>query len=232
MGKGGSTPGVSPAVSTGITNDVAAETSLANQWDQNAASLFGLVEPGLVQSENYYQSLASGQPGAISRAIAPQAQQIAQASEGAKANILANAPAGGEKNLALENVDVNRGAAVGSAASGAVQSANQSLGTLASQGIGEAESGAGIASSALGTAISGEGTLGGLQLQGQQLQMEQKGQQLGVLGSLAGDATQLGTSGTFGGAAKGAGGAAKGAGSDAALTDAVKGGMVASEVAA
>jgi hypothetical protein len=35
--------------------------------------------------------------------------------------------------------------------------------------------------------------LGGLQLQSQQIQAEQKGSSMGLLGSLAGDATSLGT---------------------------------------
>ena len=139
------------------------------------------------------ETLAAGDPGSIQRAVAPQAQQIAQAAQGADANIMANAPAGGEKNLALEQVDVNRGAQIGNATSGAVQSAYQSLGNLAGQTIPEALGGQSAASGSLSAGISGFGTLGGLQLQSQQLQMEQKGQELGAFGSLGGDAAQLGT---------------------------------------
>jgi len=122
------------------------------------------------------------------RAIAPQAQQINQAATGARSNIMANAPAGGEKNLALEQVDVNRAGGVASTATGAVQSANSSLGQLAGQGIGESISAAGTGIGALSSGDTALSSLGGLQLQGQQIQMEQKGQQLGALASLAGDA--------------------------------------------
>jgi hypothetical protein len=149
--------------------------------------------PALTQATNYYENLASGDPGSIMRAIAPQAQQINQATTGAISNIQANDPAGGEKNLAIEQAQLGRAGGIASTATGAVQSANQSLGQLSGQGISGAQSGESLATSGLGTGIQGFGTLGGLQLQSQQLQMEQKGQELGAFGGLAGDASQLGS---------------------------------------
>lgn len=190
MGKG-STPGPSQQVTAGETADQNALASLIGQQTQQSNQLFNLSEPGLVQAENFYQTLASGDPGSIMRATAPEAQQTAQATSGARANIMANDPAGGEKNLALEQTDINRGAQIASTASGASLGANNALGQLAGQGIGESQQGASLASSAAGQSLSGWNSLGGLQLQGQQLQMEQKGQELGAFGSLAGDATML-----------------------------------------
>jgi hypothetical protein len=204
MGKG-STPGPSQQVTSGETADQSALAALVGQQTQQSNTLFNLTEPGLVQSENFYESLASGDPGAIMRATAPTAQAANQAATGAKANIMANDPAGGEKNLALEQADLGRASSIASTASSASLGANNALGSLAGQGIGESQQGAGIASSALGTSLSGWQGLGSLQLQGQQLQMEQKGQQLGSLGALAGDASSIGAAGASG---KGAGKAA------------------------
>jgi hypothetical protein len=151
-----------------------------------------MTEPGLVQSEDFYQNLASGDPAAIMKAIAPTAQAASSSAAGAKANIEANSPAGGEKNLALEQVDVNRGAQVSQAASGATLAAPNALGQIAGQGIGEGISSAGAATGSLSAANQGFGQMQSQQFQGQQLQMEQKGQTLGALGGLAGDATMLG----------------------------------------
>jgi hypothetical protein len=191
MGKGN--VGVSPSVSNGLLSDENALVSLAGQQAGNSQQLFNLAEPGLQTAENYYSTLASGDPGAIMRAIAPTAQAANQAAQGASSNIMANAPAGGEKNLALEQVDVNRGAQIASTASGATTGAPNALATLAGQGIGESTAAAGTGISGLSAGASALSSLGGLQLQGQQLQMEQKGQELGAFGGLAGDASQLGT---------------------------------------
>jgi hypothetical protein len=192
MGKGGSV-GVSPSVSNGLLSDENALVSLAGQQAGNSQQLFNLTEPGLQTAENYYSQLATGDPGSVMRAIAPTAQAANQAAQGASSNIMANAPAGGEKNLALEQVDVNRGAQIASTASGATTGAPNALATLAGQGIGESTAAAGTGISGLSAGASALSSLGGLQLQGQQLQMEQKGQELGAFGGLAGDASQLGT---------------------------------------
>jgi hypothetical protein len=193
LGKG-STGQVNPQVQAGELANQTALTQIAGEQEQNAQQLYNLTEPGLVQSENFYQSLASGSPAAIMRAIAPAAQQTAQASAGAKANILANDPAGGEKNLALESVDVNRGAQIASSASGATLAAPNALGQLAGQGIGESISSGSAATGSLSASNQGYNNLQNQYFQGQQLQMQQKGQTLGAAGGLAGDATQLGSS--------------------------------------
>lgn len=197
MGKGSPTSNlnaVSPQVQQGELANSTALTQIAGQQAQNAEQLYNLTEPGLVTAENQYQKLASGDPAAIMQAIAPTAQQSSQAAAGAKSNIIANDPAGGEKNLALEMTDVNRGAQIASAASGATLAAPNALGQLAGQGIGLGQGAVGQATGALGSANSSLSSLQGLENQGVQLQMQQKGQTLGAVGGLAGDATQLGSS--------------------------------------
>jgi len=192
-------------VQSGIAKAENALAGLVTQETGQAQQLFDLTMPGLSLAEEHYQRLASGDPGEIMRAIAPVAQQTAQATAGAKSNIMANSAPGGEKNLALEMTDVNRGAQIASAASGTALSAPKSLGALAGQGISAAQSGEGLAGSSLSSELSGWSSLGGLQLEGQQIAAEQKGQSLGMFGSLAGDAASVGGKGAAGkGAGKGA----------------------------
>jgi hypothetical protein len=146
--------------------------------------LFNTTAPGLATAENFYGQLASGDPYAIARAAAPQTQQIAQSTAGAKQNIMNNAPAGGEKALALEQADVSQGAQVGNVTSGAVSGSYNALAQLAGQGVGESISAAGTGISGFNSANQGLGQLGNLQIQ-------QKGAQLGALTSLGGDAASL-----------------------------------------
>jgi hypothetical protein len=189
VGKGG---GFTPdTISQGMTADSNALVKLATQQGDNANKLFNLAEPGLATTENYYETLASGDPGAIMRAIAPTAQQSTEAATGAKSNIMANAPAGGEKNLALEMTDVNRAAQISKTASGATTGAPNALGQLAAQGVGESISSAGTGISGLSASSSTLSSLGNYEIEQQKLQMEQKGQALGAFGSLAGDAAGL-----------------------------------------
>lgn len=183
MGK--SAQGLSPAVQSGELANADALTTIAQQSASNSQLLFNQTEPGLQTAENFYGALATGSPSAISTATAPQVQQITQATQGAKQNILNNAPAGGEKNLALENADVSQGAEVGKVTSGAVAGSYNALAQLAGQGVGESISGTSNAISGYNSANQGLGQLG-------QLQIEQKGAQLGALTSLAGDAATVG----------------------------------------
>jgi hypothetical protein len=159
-------------------------TQIAQGQAANAEQLYKVAEPGFQTAESFYSDLATGDPGAIMRAISPAAQQVNQASAGAKENILATAPAGGEKNLALEMTDVNKGAQVGSLASSGYTGSFNALGQLAGQGVGESISAAGAGTGAYSAGSSSLAALGGLNLQDKQLQMEQKGQSLGGFGSL------------------------------------------------
>lgn len=203
MGKGSSSPGPSAPVTTGLQNDENALVGIASQQAQNAQQLYNTAEPGFQTAEAFYSALASGDPGAISRAIAPEAQQINQEKTGAQKNILATAPAGGEKNLALEMADVNAGSEVGKAAGGAYTGSFNALGALAGQGVGESTASAGAATSAYSAGGTQLSSLGNLQIEGQQLQMEQKGQELGAFSSLASTGAELGTAGILGGAGGG-----------------------------
>lgn len=160
-------------------------TQIAQQSSANSQTLFNQTEPGLLSAENFYGAIQTGAPSAIATAISPAVQQISQATAGAKQNIMNNAPAGGEKNLALEQADVSQGAQVGQAATGSYLNSANALAQLAGQGVGESISSTGNAVSGYNSANQGLGQLG-------QLQIQQKGAQLGALTSLGGDAATLG----------------------------------------
>ncbi len=158
---------------------------LAQQQQGNANQLFQTAFPGVQQAEQFYGSLASGSPSAIATAISPATQQISAATTGAKANILNNAPAGGEKTLALEQADVSQGAQVGQAATGSFLNSFSALGALGGQNIGQSISAAGTGISGLSTANQGAYNNANLSIQ-------QKGAQLGALSSLGQDAATVG----------------------------------------
>lgn len=191
MGKGASNL-TSEAQSAQIA-DSASLVQLAQGQAANANQLFQASMPGFNTAESFYSALAGGDPYAIARTLAPQAQQISTASAGARQNILQNGPAGGEKNLALEQVNVNQGAQVGSTASQAFLNAPNALASLAGQGVGESQSAAGLGISGLSSANTGYGNVA-------QQSIQQKGNSLGAFSSLGSDAA------TVGGAALGAGG--------------------------
>src|SRR5208337_2255166 len=91
-----------------------------------------------------------------------------------------------EKNLALEQVEQQRGAAVGSTASQAYLNAPNALANLAGQGIQQSISSAGTGIGAYSAGTTALGTLGNQQLEEQQISAQQKGSSFGALSNLGG----------------------------------------------
>lgn len=176
---------MSSGVTEGEQKNSDALTAIAQQQNQRSDQLFQEANPGFKQAESFYGSLSTGDPGKIAQAISPAVQQIGQATAGAKQNIMNNAPSGGEKNLALEQADVQQGAQVGQAATGSYLNSFNALAQLAGQGTGESISSAGTAISGYNSANQGLNQLGNQQIQ-------QKGAQLGALTSLGSDAATVG----------------------------------------
>lgn len=191
-GKGTQTP--SPEVTNALSSNINALTQIAGTEEGNAQTLFSLVEPGLVQSEDWAQQVMSGDPGAIMKALAPATQQISQATTGAIKNIENTTAPGGEKNLAIENAQTSEGAQIGSTAASAVANAPTMLANLASGGISESTGLANTAVGATGAATTAAGTMGSEQLQEQQIQAQNKGSGLGALVGLAGAGAEVGSS--------------------------------------
>jgi hypothetical protein len=187
---GGKSSGVSESVQQGELANSTALTQIAEQQASNANQLYQLTEPGLQQSEDFYQTLAAGNPNAIMKAIAPTAQAANESAAGARSNIMANSPAGGEKNLALEATDVNRGSTIAKTISSATTGSYDKLGQLAGQGVGESISAAGTGIQGLGTANQGLSALGQQQLESQQINAQEKGNMLGAVTGLGGSVTK------------------------------------------
>lgn len=182
-GKGGNQP--SKDVQQGMQANQNALVKLAEGQAHHGDQLYDLTEPGLQTAEERYQSMASGDPAALMRAINPAVNQIGEATTGERRNILENSPAGGERNLALEMADVNAGSQIGGLASQAYINAPNALGSLAGQGVGESISATGTGIGGYNSANSSLADLG-------KIQTEQKGGILGALGSLANAGATLG----------------------------------------
>lgn len=192
MGKGGSSAtATDPAIQQGMLANSTALVDIAKQQSDNSKELFNLTEPGLKTAEDFYSTLASGDPAAILKATAPVAQQTAQSAAGAKSSILANSPQGGERNLALEEVDVNRGAINSKAAAGSVLGAPNALAALSGQGVGESIAAAGTGISGISSSNQGLLGLGNLNLGQEQIKAEEKGNFLAAMGEGAKAAATL-----------------------------------------
>jgi hypothetical protein len=152
---GGTAKGQSQQATAGELANSTALTSIAQDANARSGQLFNTSFPGFQSAENFEQTLSSGDPYAIARAVAPADQQITAATTGARQNILNNSPAGGEKNLALEQTAVNQGAQTGAVASQGYLNSFNSLAQLAGSGIGLGNSATNSAISGLGTANSG-----------------------------------------------------------------------------
>lgn len=182
MGGGGKSQDPQLEASQSHLADVTA--ALGQQQGAQSQQLFNLAFPGLQQTSNFEQALASGSPDLIAKVTAPAAQQVQEATAGAKKNILQNAPAGGERNLALQEADVNQGAKIGQIASSGFLSAFPALAKLGGQGVGLGQSAAGTATSALSSASQDYGNIINENIQ-------QKGQTLGAIGAGVGDVTSM-----------------------------------------
>jgi hypothetical protein len=160
-------------------------TSLLQQQGSQSQQLFNQSFPGIQTADQFYQALASGSPNLIAAVTAPAAQQISQATAGAKQNILSTAPAGGERNLALQQADVSQGAQLGALASQGYTGSFNALAQLGGQGVG-------LGQGAAGTAISAGNAAGNQwsNIVGENVQ--QKGATLGAISGAASDAATVG----------------------------------------
>lgn len=188
---GGKQQGIPNSTLSAQTSDATALTRIAEQQNQRAGTLFDIGLPGVKQAEQFYGSLSTGDPFQLARATAPATQEITKATESAKANILANAPPGGEKNLALEQAELQRGAAVGDVATKGYLGSFNALASLGGQNIQQSTGAAGTGISALGTGGNILANLGNQQLENAKFQAEQKGAAMGGIASMAGDAAQI-----------------------------------------
>lgn len=153
------------------------QIDLAKQSDSRSQQLYNLTEPGIGLAENFYKSLASGDPSKLQQATAPATEQIAKSYQAAKENIMDNTPRGGAKDLALEQTDISKAGAIGSTQANAFLSSFPALASLGGQGVGLSINEVTQALSAFSGASSSNQAAG-------QMEGAGKAQTLGFLGSL------------------------------------------------
>ena len=141
--------------------------------------LFGMALPGLQQAETYYGTLASGDPNALARANAPAVQAITKSTDSAKKNIMQDNPRGGERNLALEEADLSKGAQIGQLETGSYLSSFGSLASLGGQNVGQGTSAASSGLQGMNAAANQYGQI-------QQINAQNKAQTMGMGSDIAG----------------------------------------------
>jgi hypothetical protein len=148
------------------------------------STLFNMALPGLEQSEAYYGKLASGDPNALARANAPAVQAITQSSDSAKKNIMQDNPRGGERNLALEEADLSKGAQIGQLETGSYTSSFGSLAGLGGQNVGQGTSAQSSGMQGMNAAANQYGQI-------QQINAQNKAQTMSSISDVAGMATSF-----------------------------------------
>jgi hypothetical protein len=149
------------------------------QSAEQGSTLFNMALPGLEQAESYYGKLSTGSPQALATANAPAIQSITAASDSAKKNIIQDHPRGGERNLALEEADISKGAEISKLTTGSYTNSFSSLAGLGGQNVSQGTAATGTGLQGMNAAANQFGNL-------QQLNNEQKATQLGFITSLAG----------------------------------------------
>jgi hypothetical protein len=149
-----SKPTSSAADSTAISNLANQMSATGAQQTQEGSQLFNLALPGLEQSEAYYNKLGSGDPQALARANAPAIAGITQATNSAKAGIVQDNPRGGERNLALEEADLSKGAQIGNLTTSSYAQSFPSMASLGGQNVSQGTAATGVGLQGMGAAAN------------------------------------------------------------------------------
>lgn len=167
------------------------QLDLANKQQATSDKVLGVVEPGLQTAENYYASLATGDPTKIMSAIGPAVAQIGSQTEQSKNAIKSTTPRGGAQDLALAEADISKAGQVGNLQTQAYTGSFPALAQLF-------QGGAGISVSQIANAIASAQGAASTTAQVGQEQAQGKATTMGFLGSLAGGAGEAAGGGAFG----------------------------------
>ena len=170
------------------------QVKLAKTQDARAEQLFNLEMPSFKTAMNYYETLASGDPAALARAVAPASNQIALNTAATKQEIRDTLPRGGAEQLAEAEASISGAAQRGQLTSSAYLSAFPALANLG-EGLG------GLSISNVNSAISAFSGASSSNEAAGQMQEAQKEAQLGFIGGLAQDAATIGATVLTAGAA-------------------------------
>jgi len=157
------------------------QLQLAQQQQAQSDKTLGVVSPGLQTAEDYYASLATGDPTKIMSAIGPAVSQIGSQTQQAKTQIQQSTPRGGAQDLALAEADISKAGQVGNLETQSYTGAFPALASLF-------QGGAGISVSQIANAIaSAQGASQTTAAVGQE-QASAKASTMGMFGSMAGAA--------------------------------------------
>lgn len=163
---------------SGLAADAGMTGATGSKSSAQGSQLYGESQPGFNQALHYYSDLASGNPAAIQKAIAPAVNNIDQQFNREQQASQYNRARGGAEGDLNRSVSNARSAAVGNAE---LTTANQAPGQLASisgQGLG-------ISQEALSNAISAFANAGYLNQGLAQQQSQGKASTMGALSSIA-----------------------------------------------
>lgn len=184
-----------------------------NTQNQLTQSQISTQQAATAQSQQEYQqqqaleapaisfntALASGDPSAVMKALAPQLTGISQATAANKENILESTGPGAARDVALSQNALNQGNQTASLEANAELQAPNTLANI----------GAGLGSNslqALGASINAGGAASSANQVSINAAEQSKASTLGFLGTLAGAGTSLATGGLFSGGGGGGGG--------------------------
>lgn len=171
MGGGGDTQKQQTALSK-------QQVAQGEQSQKHSSQLFDTTYPWLQKSGQYFSGIASGDPGAIQKEIAPAAEKISTATTAAERNIDALYPRGGARDLAKQEAEIGKAGQIGQLATTSYTGAQKALAAMGGSGLG-------ISISEMANAIAGLGQ--GAQTLGQvgQEKAANKASTMGFLGSLS-----------------------------------------------
>ena len=157
------------------------QIQLAQQQQGQSNQLFQTSFPGFQAAEQYYTSLASGDPQKMMAAVAPSVNAIATQTQAAKNQITETMPRGGAEELALAQADIGKSSQIGNLMSSAYTSAFPALANLAQGGIG-------LSVNEVANAIASFGGASQANLGAMNTEAQGKASTMGFFGSLAGAA--------------------------------------------
>ena len=160
------------------------EVKLGEASNVRSQQLFDIGLPGLKTATSHYTDLASGDPTAIFKAVAPGVQQMGQQFDVTKAKLGETMPRGGARDLAMAETDISKAGAAGTAINEAYNQSFDKLAAIAGKNMGLSQNDIAAALSAFGGASNTFGNIANQQESG-------KAATLGFLGSLGGGAMEM-----------------------------------------
>jgi hypothetical protein len=121
-----------------LNKNAGSQSSLANSLERQGGKVFSLSYPAFTKALDHYQTLLSGNRGAVGAYMSPIMQQVNDTYKGAATGIERGAMRGGERDQALAGLKQQQAGQVGGAQMSMMPAAAQGLSGLAQSGLGTA----------------------------------------------------------------------------------------------